>query len=71
MLDLLTKKVDVSKFKLGHYIQLDTVGKGGKVLAFEIDKMFVQGKEVVDCPILALSLKNFSSYEMILNSSFA
>ncbi len=71
MLDLLTKKVDVSKFKLGHYIQLDTVGKGGKVLAFEIDKMLVQGKEVVDCPILALSLKNFSSYEMILNSSFA
>lgn len=70
MLELLTKKVDVSKFKLGHYISLDTVGKSDKVLAFEIDKMFVEGREVADCPILALSFKDFPSYEMILNSTF-
>ena len=69
-LELLTKKVDVKKFKLGHYIHLDTVGKGDKVLAFEIDKMVVMGKEIIDRPMLALAYKNFQSYEMILNSSF-
>ncbi len=69
-IELLTKKVDVSKFTFGHFIHLDTVGKGDKVLTFEIDRMSVSGKEVVDKPMLALTYKNFSSYEMILNSSF-
>ena len=69
-IELLTKKVDVSKFASGHFIKIGTVGKGDKVLAFEIDRMLLSGKEIVDKPMLALSYKNFSSYEMILNSSF-
>ena len=66
---LLTKNVDVKNFKLGHYISLDTVTKSEDVLAFEIDKISIDGKEN-EKAILALCLKNFPSYEMILNGAY-
>lgn len=69
--DLLTKNFDLKKLSLGHYICLDTVGQGNKVLAFEVDKILVKGKEEVKKPMLAVCLKNFSNYEIILNNCFA
>ena len=69
--DLLTKNFDLKKLSLGHYICLDTVGQGNKVLAFEVDKISVKGKEEVKKPMLAVCLKNFSNYEIILNNCFA
>lgn len=71
MVELLTRKVDISNFESGHFINISTVGKSDKVLAFEIDKMKIGGKEIGEKPMLALSFQNFSSYEMILNSSYA
>lgn len=68
--DLLTKNFDLKKLSLGHYICLDTVGQGNKVLAFEVDKISVKGKEEVKKPMLAVCLKNFSNYEIILNNCF-
>lgn len=69
LMKLLTKNVDAKNFKLGHYISLDTVAKSEEVLAFEIDKISIDGKEN-EKAILALSFKNFPSYEMILNGAY-
>ncbi len=68
--EILANKFDKSDIKLAHFIPLGTVTNSGKVLAFEIDKIVVGDKEV-EKPILALCLKNFKNYEMILNNSFA
>lgn len=68
--DILTQNFNLKDFTLGHYIFLDTVGSGGKVLAFEIDELCVKGKEEFEKPMLALCLKNFPNYEIILNNCF-
>lgn len=68
--DILTNNLDTKNLKFAHYINLGTVSSSGKVLAFEIDKIVI-GDKALEKPILALCLKNFKSYEMILNSSFA
>lgn len=68
--DILTKKIDMKNLKFAHYINLGTVADSSKVLAFEIDKIVVGEKEQ-EKPVLALCLKNFKSYEMILHNSFA
>ena len=68
--DVVSSNIDKKSLKFAHYINLGTVTSGGRVLAFQIDKLTIGDKEV-EKPILALCLKNFSNYEMILNQSFA
>lgn len=68
--DILLNKIDMKNLKYAHYISLGTLSSSSKVLAFEIDKIMVGEKET-ERPMLALCLKNFKSYEMILHNSFA
>ena len=69
--DIVLGNIDLGKLKLGHYISVGTVGSQDKMLTFQIDGIMVDGKDEIEKPMLGLSLKNYSMYDMILHNSFA
>lgn len=45
LVSILTKKVNSSSIKNGHYIKINSVGKGTSILVFTTDEMKVEGDE--------------------------
>jgi len=64
------KKLDTNKLKNGHYININTALKGGKMLVFDIDRLLVKsqtyGEKVFNDISLGLS---FSGFEKAMHAA--
>ena len=58
LMDLVTKKVEMSSIKNGHYIKINSVGKGTQMLIFTIDEMELEDKQYKDVAV-GLSFSGF------------
>ncbi len=59
------KKIDETKLKNGHYINVNSAIKGGKMLVFSVDKIIVEGERIYEDVCLGLS---FSGFEKAMHS---
>ncbi len=55
----LAKEVDLCSIKNGHYIKINSVGRGGKMLVFSVDEVEVGGGRVFENAMLGLSFSGF------------
>ncbi len=55
----LAKEVDLSSIKNGHYIKINSVGRGGKMLVFSVDEIEVGDGRVFAGAMLGLSFSGF------------
>ncbi|MBO5022657.1 MAG: sigma-E processing peptidase SpoIIGA [Clostridia bacterium] len=55
----LAKEVDLCSIKNGHYIKINSVGSGAKMLVFSVDEVEVGGGKVFENAMLGLSFSKF------------
>jgi len=55
----LSKGYDLSSIKNGHYIKINSIGKGGNMLVFSVDEVVVSGDKSYPNAMLGLSLSGF------------
>ncbi len=71
--DILRKSDKLKNLNLAHYINFNTLGKGSKILVFQVDSLMV-GEKVVEKATLGLCFQNFKEAfdsDIILNGDFA
>lgn len=56
---ILTKTVDKSSIKNGHYIKINSIGSGGNILVFTIDEVKVGQEKIFKDVMVGLSLSGF------------
>lgn len=67
----LLAKQDMAKLNCAHYIKVNSVGSGSKILAFVADEIQLNGEKVFKNPTLALSFSGFEKSfkaNVLLNS---
>ena len=71
--DILMRSEKLKTLKFAHFVSFNTLGKGDKILVFQVDKMVVE-KRVFEKSLLGLSLKDFENTfgtDIILHNNFA
>lgn len=71
--DILMRSEKLKTLKFAHFVSFNTLGKGDKILVFQVDKMVVE-KRVFEKALLGLSLKDFENTfgtDIILHNNFA
>lgn len=56
---ILTKTIDKSSIKNGHYIKINSIGGGGNILVFSVDKVIVGENRIFKNVMVGLSLSGF------------
>ena len=56
---ILTKTFDKSSIKNGHYIKINSIGSGGNILVFSVDKVIVGENRIFKNVMVGLSLSGF------------
>lgn len=59
LIDFLANRYDISSIKNGHYIKINSIGKGGKMLVFSVDEVVVEGDKYFENVMLGLSFSGF------------
>ena len=57
--NFITKRYDLSSIKNGHYIKINSVGKGGNMLVFSVDEVVVGKDKSYSNAMLGLSFSGF------------
>ncbi len=70
--DILRKSDKLKRLNLAHYVSFNTLGKGGKILVFQVDSLSV-GQYTMQKATLGLCFQNFKEVfgsDIILNNDF-
>lgn len=57
--NFITKRYDLSSIKNGHYIKINSVGRGGQMLVFSVDEVVVGQDKAYQNAMLGLSFSGF------------
>lgn len=66
--DLMLGKLNLNNFKSGKYIDISGISRQVKCLSFEVDTLQIDKRELHNV-IMAVAMKNFESFDCILNNN--
>lgn len=72
--DIIKRSDKLKSLKFAHYINFNTLNKEDKILVFQVERLCIEGKKVLEKPTLGLSLKNFNQAfgtDIILHNNLA